>query len=352
MKLLIVNHRDIFHPQAGGAERVIYEVSRRLVKKGYDVTWLSENVGSFNDELDGIKFLHTGNKYTLHFRSLSYAKKGYDVVIDSIAHAVPFFSYIVNKKSVALVHHVHQDVVKYELNPLLAFIIRQLEKSIRNYPYIISVSNTTKNELIKRFRIDESKITVIYNGIDHEIYKPGEKSSTPTVLWIGRLKNYKNPLDAVKIFKKVRNNKAILYIAGGGDLEENVKRAIAGQKNIIFLGKVNESQKIKLYQQAWVVISTSFIEGWGMTIVEANSCGTPTVAYSSGSIPEIIEDGVNGFLVEYKNIDMFAEKLNYILDDENVMKYLSKRSYESSLKYDWNKTADEYYKYIWKIAES
>ncbi|MBP1358160.1 MAG: glycosyltransferase family 4 protein, partial [Sulfolobus sp.] len=121
-------------------------------------------------------------------------------------------------------------------------------------------------------------------------------------------------------------------------------------KNIIFLGKVSENQKVKLYQSSWAVLSTSFIEGWGMTIVEANACGTPVVAYASGSIPEIVENNVNGFLVRYKDINDAAEKLDYILESENTMKYLSKRSYESSLKYDWNLTAEEYYKYVWKIA--
>ena len=348
MNLLFINHRDLFHPQAGGAERVIYEVSKRLVKKGINVSWLSEDVGNSLDKYDDIKLIHVGNKYTIHFLSLRYAKK-YDVVIDSVAHAVPFFSYRVNKKAIALVHHVHQDVVKYELNPFTALIVRQLEKFVKNYPYIISVSKTTKEELIKRFKIDESKITIIYNGIDHEVYKPGEKSPTPTILWIGRLKRYKNPLDAIKIFKKLRT-KATMFIVGGGEMEEEVKKAISENKNIIYLGKVDERQKIKLYQSAWVLLSTSFIEGWGMTIVEANACGTPVVAYSTGSIPEIVKDGVNGYLVNYKDIDKAAEILDYILEDENIIKYLSKRSYESSLKYDWNITAEQYYKYVWKVA--
>lgn len=348
MNLLFINHRDLFHPQAGGAERVIYEVGRRLAKKGIDVSWLSENVGSTLEEYDNIKLIHAGNKFTIHLLSSRYAKN-YDVVIDSVAHAVPFFSYRVNKKSIALVHHVHQDVVKYELNPFTAFIVRHLEKYIKHYPYIISVSKTTKNELVRRFKIDESKINVIYNGIDHEVYKPGEKASTPTILWIGRLKSYKNPLDAVKIFKKLKT-KAMMFIVGGGEMEEEVKRTISGDKNIIYLGKVDESQKIKLYQSSWVVLSTSFIEGWGMTIVEANACGTPVVAYSTGSIPEIVEDGVNGYLVNYKDIDKAAERIDYLLGSESIIKYLSKKSYETSLKYDWNITADEYYKYVWKIT--
>jgi glycosyltransferase involved in cell wall biosynthesis len=348
VRLLFINHRDIFHPQAGGAENVIYEVAKRLVRKGVEVYWLSEDSNARVSEIDGIKLLHRGGKLTLHFYSPFYAKN-FDVVIDSVAHAVPFFSYKVNKKAIALIHHVHQDVVIYELNPLMAHIIRWLEKFVRNYKYIISVSKTTKVELIKRFKIEEDRIHVIYNGIDHEKYKPGIKDSKPLIMWIGRLKKYKNPLDAIKIFKKANLKDAELVIVGGGDLEGEVRSAVRGEDNIRYLGKVSEEEKIKLYQRAWVVLSTSFIEGWGMNIVEANSCGTPVIGYAVGSIPEIIENGVNGFTVGYKDFDSAVRYLQYIVEDENTMKELSKRSYESSLKYDWNKTAEEYYNIIWKI---
>jgi glycosyltransferase involved in cell wall biosynthesis len=349
LKLLFVNHRDVFHPQAGGAEQVIYEVGKRLVKKGVEVYWMSENKGIAEEEIDGIKLIRKGNSLTLHYYSLKEVKK-YDVVIDSVAHAIPFFSYRVNRKSVGLIHHVHQDVVDFELNPFLSRVVKFLEKRVKNYPRLISVSNTTKEELVKRFGIDENVIKVIYNGIDHEKFTPGEKSEYPLILWIGRLKKYKNPLDAIKIFKKLNNRKAVLIMVGSGEMEKEIKDVIAGEKNIFFLGKVDEKKKIELYQRAWVVLSTSFIEGWGMTIVEANSCGTPAVAYSTGAMPEIIREGVNGFLVNYKDYNKAADAISYLIEDENSMRYLSKLSYESSLKYDWNKTSEEYYKYIWETV--
>ncbi|MBP1357360.1 MAG: glycosyltransferase family 4 protein, partial [Sulfolobus sp.] len=111
-------------------------------------------------------------------------------------------------------------------------------------------------------------------------------------------------------------------------------------------GRVSEEEKVKLYQGSWVVLSTSFIEGWGMTIVEANASGTPAIGYNRGSLPEIIKDGINGFIVDYKDYDKAAQKLEYILEDEGVMKELSKKSYESSLQYDWNISAKKYYKVL------
>lgn len=344
MKLLFINHRDIYHPNAGGAEEVIYQVAKRLG----NVYWLAEKVKGrkSEEEVNGIRILRRGNKFTLHLFSLREARK-FDVVIDSIAHAVPFFSYLVNKKAIALVHHVHQEVLKLEVNPILAEIIRLAEKRIKDYKYIISVSQTTKNDLVRKLRVDESKIHVIYNGVDHEKFKPGKKSEEPMVLWIGRLMKYKNPFDVIEIKRRMKY-KAKFVAIGGGELQQKFAE-VAKKEGIEYLGRVSEEEKIKAYQRAWVLVSTSFIEGWGMTVVEANACGTPAVAYATGALPEIIKNEYNGFTVNYKDFDEMAKKIDYIISDENVMKKLSKNSFEESMKYDWDKTAEEYRKFIGKV---
>jgi len=341
----MVNHRDIYHPQAGGAEVVLYEVGRRLAKKA-NVTWLAESVKGRGSEeiIEGIKVKRRGNKYTLHLYSLIEAKK-HEIVLDSVAHAAPFFSYKVNRNAVAMVHHVHQDVLKFEVDPLQATFLKALEKRVRDYDNIIAVSNTTKRDLSK-LGVNEEKIHVIYNGVDHEKYKPSEKSEKPMILWIGRMKKYKNPFDSLKIYKRL-TKKAEMVVVGGGDLTEEFAK-ISKKVGVKYLGKVTEEEKVKLYQKAWVVLSTSYIEGWGMTVVEANACGTPVVAYATGSMPEIIRDGVNGFLVPYKDYDYAAKVIDEILE-EDKMKELSKRSLKESMKYNWEKTADEYMKYLSRL---
>ncbi|MCC6018826.1 MAG: glycosyltransferase family 4 protein [Candidatus Verstraetearchaeota archaeon] len=345
MDILMVNHRDIYHPQAGGAEVVLYEVGRRLAKKA-NVTWLAESVKGRGSEeiIEGIKVKRRGNKYTLHLYSLIEAKK-HEIVLDSVAHAAPFFSYKVNRNAVAMVHHVHQDVLKFEVDPLQATFLKALEKRVRDYDNIIAVSNTTKRDLSK-LGVNEEKIHVIYNGVDHEKYKPSEKSEKPMILWIGRMKKYKNPFDSLKIYKRL-TKKAEMVVVGGGDLTEEFAK-ISKKVGVKYLGKVTEEEKVKLYQKAWVVLSTSYIEGWGMTVVEANACGTPVVAYATGSMPEIIRDGVNGFLVPYKDYDYAAKVIDEILE-EDKMKELSKRSLKESMKYNWEKTADEYMKYLSRL---
>ncbi|ADX86447.1 glycosyltransferase family 4 protein [Saccharolobus islandicus] len=343
MDLLIINHRDLRHNKAGGAEQVIYEISRRLVKKGVNITWLSEEVKGLpkEEEIENIRIIRRGNSLTLHLYAPVEARK-HKIVIDSVAHAVPFYSYLVNKNAIALVHHVHQDVVKYELNPIIARAVAFSERSVSNYKSIIAVSNTTKRDLVEKLKARENRIEVIRNGIDHNVYKPGNKASEPLILWIGRLKKYKNPLDAIEIAKRV---KAKLIIAGGGDLEKEVIEKIKSV-NGEYLGRVSEEDKIRLYQSAWIVIVTSFIEGWSMVTVEANACGTPVVAYDKGSLPEIIRNGVNGYIVEYKNIERMSKIINDLIGNEDRIKELWKNSYQESLNYDWDKSSEKYYNYL------
>ncbi len=345
--LLIVNHRDIYHPQAGGAEEVLKEVATRLVSKGNRVTWFSESVKNrpSKEEYEGILLKRRGGRASVHIFSLKEAKK-HEVVLDSIAHAVPFFSYLVNAKSIALVHHVHQDVVKYELGYLSREAVRFLERQIKRYNYVIAVSETTKKDLHDKLHIDESKVKVIYNGVDHLKFKPGEKDKEPTVLWIGRLKRYKNPFDIFEIKRRMKT-RAKFVVVGSGDLSQQFAEE-SRKQDVLYLGRVDEKEKVSLYQRAWAILSTSFIEGWGMTIVEANSCGTPAVVYNTGSLPEVVQEGVNGFVVGYKDFDSAAKALDYLMEEKN-MKVMSRKSYEESLKYDWDKTALCYHKYINEI---
>ncbi len=347
MDLLIVNHRDPKHPKAGGAEEVLYQVGRRLVKKGVKVTWLSEGVKGLEgeEEIEGIRIKRRGSPLTLHLYSIKEAMN-HEIVVDSIAHAVPFYSFLVNEKAIALVHHVHQEVVYYELSKFKAWTVSTLERDIRKYDRVIAVSNTTKRDLSEKLGVDPEKVTTILNGLDHQKFRPGKKSEEPTLLWIGRMKKYKNPLDAVEVAKRTGMK---LVVAGGGELEREVKRKVE-EIGGVFLGKVSEEEKVKLYQSAWITLVTSFIEGWSMVTVESNACGTPVIAYKRGSLPEVVKEGVNGYLVEYKDVEGMAKRVKEVVESGEVRE-LWRSSYEESLNYDWDKTSDAYYSYLRKVYE-
>ena len=103
MKVLWINHRDIKHPKAGGAERTIYEVGKRLVGKGMELYLLSVNPGNLDEkeEIDGIHIIRIEGNIKIHLLLRSYIKKlNPDVIIDDLAHGVPWLSPWFTKKKV------------------------------------------------------------------------------------------------------------------------------------------------------------------------------------------------------------------------------------------------------------
>lgn len=357
MKILWINHRDPKHPEAGGAETHIIEVGKRLVKRGHTITLLTERFkgSKHEEELYGLKVKRWGRKFTLHVYAPYFVRKyseAFDVIVDDIAHAVPFWSPMFTRKPVvAIVHHVHQGVVKQELPPILSHFVQRAERSIKEfYENIIAVSLTTKKDLIKRLGVPASKIKVIYHGIDHARYRPGPKFEEPTILWIGRMKRYKNLDHVVKAFELVKKVEmsARLLLVGTGEEEPKIKTLVRkkGLSNVIFTGRISEDDKIKLLQGAWCTVYTSEIEGWGMGVLEAAACGTPTIAYNVGALREAIIDGETGFLVKYGDINKLAEVLIEILTKEAIRKKLSEGALKYSRNFDWDKTTIETEKYL------
>ncbi|MDP7983047.1 MAG: glycosyltransferase family 4 protein [Conexivisphaerales archaeon] len=353
VRLLVVNHRDPWHPSAGGAEEVLWEVGRRLAGMGFEVTWISERYprSAAEEERSGIRFLRKGGTASLHLFSLAEARK-YDVVLDSVAHAVPFLSFLSNPRAAALVHHVHQDVLRLELSPAAAALVGAAERALALYGNLITVSEYTRGEIARRFGVDPGRVRVIRNGVDHARFRPGEKFRRPLFLWIGRMRRYKNPMDAVAIFhiarRMVGDERAEFAIAGGGELSGAV-RAAAEARGIRFLGRVGEGEKEELYRRAWAVLVTSYVEGWGMVAVEANASGTPVVAYATGALPELVRNGRNGILVPYRDLRAAARAIVELADEGRMLR-MSRAALEESMKYDWDRTAAEYAEYLGRLA--
>jgi len=361
MKILWINHRDPKHPQAGGAEVRIHQIGKRLVKMGHQITLLCEKAPHLPKEehLDGIHIKRIAGKTLIHLLAPLYLHKHqneYDIIIDDIAHAVPWYSPKVTRKPViAQIHHIHQEVTHIELNNPLAHIVNKAERTIpKIYEHIITVSNSTKQELIKHFHIDPDKIEVIPNGVDLEKYKPGEKDLRPTILWVGRMKKYKN-LDHLLLAYKIVKQKvpeAQLIIIGSGDQEHQMKKLAKelGLKDVHFLGYVPEEEKIMWMQKAWVIVSTSTIEGWGMTITEANACATPAIGYDVPGLRDSIKHMKTGILVQYGNIKAMAKAMIMLTEDQELWRRLAENALNWAKQFDWDKSAERFVKVIESIT--
>lgn len=357
VKILWINHRDLRHPEAGGAEIRFYEIARRLIEKGHRVTLICERPrGLSNKELlEGIEIIRVGNKVSVHIKAPLYVYdygREFDVVIDDIAHAVPWYSPIVTKTPVvAQIHHIHQHVLDVELNKVLAWIIKHLEKSMKKiYQNFIAVSDSTKNCLINMLGVDANRIAVVPNGVDLNKYRPGSKDPKPTILWVGRMKKYKrldHLLKAYKIVKRFIPDAQLVIIGGGDQLEEMILMAKElDLQDVYFLGRVNEEEKIRWMQRAWIITSTSLVEGWGITITEAAACRTLAVAYNVNGIRDFVIDSLTGILVSSGNIHELANAIAKVLRNDKLREYLAENAYRVAQRYDWGRIAERFFEVI------
>ena len=356
MRVLWFNHRDPLHPQAGGAEVRIYEIGRRLVQSGHSISLVCERWASSKstDFLDGIKIFRVAGRLGLHLKVpfMLNALNDCDIIVDDVAHAVPWFSPLFTRKPVICqVHHVHQEVLDIELSAFLARLISLGERSLRHiYRAFIVVSASTKLDLINRLGVSRETIKVITNGVDSEFYRPIRKSSEPTLLCVGRLKKYKRVDHILRAFRLVKRSlpNAKLFVVGDGDHLEILKSFCERMRlpNVVFTGRVSEKEKVRLMAMSWGIVSASLIEGWGMSIVEGAACATPAVAYDVAGLRDSIQHNRTGLLVEDGNVTALADALFSILRDDAFRHRLGSNALQYAKRFSWKESADRFMKVL------
>lgn len=359
-RVLIFNWRDTKHINSGGAETYIHEISKRWVKEGYEVTLFCGNDGKSEREeiINGVQVIRRGGFYTVYFWAFLYYlfqfRKKYDCLIDC-QNGVPFFTPLyANIPVYCVIYHVHEDIFKKYLWAPLALVASLLEKFVMprayKHSYFITISDSTKKEMLE-IGLKGKGIEIVHSGVDLINLTPGEKASYPTVLYLGRLKAYKSVDVLIKAFKKVKSKvpDARLVIAGSGEEEKNLKnltRELGINKNVEFKGKVTEKEKVKLYQKAWVFVNPSMKEGWGITTIEANACGTPVVASDVSGLRDSVNNPHTGYLVEYGNINKFSQKIKNLIRDEKLSEKMSKNAVVWANRFSWKKSASQFASFL------
>ena len=262
-----------------------------------------------------------------------------------------------------------------------------LSRWIENHAYntadgIIAVSQQMKTDVIEAYGVAPEKVTVIHNGIDPEFYKPtfdtdllleyGINPEIPFVLFVGRITRQKGISQLISAAKYFNTNCQVVLCAGAPDTEEIAKETetliqeLQSQRDgIILISEMLPREKIKiLYSHARVFACPSLYEPFGIINLEAMSCETPVVGSAVGGIPEIIIEGETGYLIELESISRtdfnpknpeefqknFAQKINLLLEDENLATQMGKAGRERVLDiFSWESIAKTTYNYYEKV---
>lgn len=364
MSILIFNWRDTQHVYAGGAEVYVHELAKRWVTAGNKVTMFcgNDNKHVQNESVDGVEIFRRGGTYTVYFFAFIYYifkfRGKYDLIIDC-ENGIPFFTPLYVRKPIILViHHVHQEVIRKYLSFPMCQIASMLEAKFMPIIYrdkkVVTVSESSKEEIIKLGFTQEENIEIVYNGKSVVMNALTVKTKYPSFLYLGRLQGYKNIDVAIIAFSRVLKKypEAKFKIVGYGESYAGLRKLAERLKvneSVSFSGKVTHMEKARLLSEAWVVLQPSEIEGWGITVIEANACGTPVIASRVSGLCDSVVHGRTGILVESRNASLFANAMEQLIWDSQFRNKLSREAYLWSTNFSWDKSANIFYNLIGKI---
>jgi glycosyltransferase involved in cell wall biosynthesis len=260
-----------------------------------------------------------------------------------------------------MVHHIHGSSIYGDTFLPAGLYVHLTEKLIpffyKGVPFI-AVSDSTKSELVS-MGLRAEDIEIVHNGVEHESYGRDEsmRSPDPLIVCITRLKKYKGAHLLLHAMQKVRREipEARLIVGGRGDYEPKL-RALMKKLNledvVQFPGFVELEEMANLYRRAQVVVNPSAKEGWGLTVIEANACGTPVVAARVPGLKDSVIDGETGLLYPHSDTDAMADAIIRLLKDPALRAALGEKSLEWSKKFTWEKAADKVEAMIERILAS
>lgn len=359
MKILFFNWRDITSPSAGGAEVYLHEIAKSLSNEHEVVLCCGRYKGCrTEDEIDGIRIIRRGGKFSVYLYAifeylLRLRKENYDIIVDSV-NGVPFFTPLfVRKPKIAIIHHLVKKEIFFRELPFPFAVVAWIAERVLPFLYhrvaVVTVSSSSREELVE-FGIPKDNTHIIYSAIAHSALYPGVKSEKPLIVYVGRVKQYKRLDHLLAAFRVVRReiSETELMIAGRGNYDELRKVIEVSEFGpyITLVGGVSEEEKVQILNKAWVFVTPSMKEGWGISIIEANACGTPAIAYDVPGLRDSIKDGETGLLVPDGNIELLAKAIVKLLSNSELRARLSGNALEWSSSFSWDKSAEDFTKIL------
>jgi glycosyltransferase involved in cell wall biosynthesis len=356
VNILLANWQDLANPYAGGAEIHLFEIFRRLVVRGHRVRMVCSGWrgGASQASIDGISIHRVGGRdsFALLGRSAvqrAIAAERPDILVEDINKLPLFLTVGTHLPFCAIVPHLFGTTAFTEASWPVAAIVWAAERPL---PWAYrragfhAISESTRDDLVAR-GVRPDRIRVIHPGVDSKHFTPGppgRRSATPSFLYVGRLKRYKGIEFALRALALARRQRPDLRleIAGTGDHRLELEKLVASLdlgRAVVFHGFVSEERKIDLMRSAWAHIFPSPKEGWGITVIEAAGCATPSLASDSPGLRDSVCHGETGFLVPHGDIDALAARMVELADSPSLVTRLGDRARRFAEGLTWERTA-------------
>lgn len=334
----------------------------QLVKKGHKATVITRGIHKVPhlERINGIDVYQTTflPVYPFHipFHGIFVNKvfKAMESDFDIVHFQVPLPPFVKTSLPVVATLHSflrahgrrHYDFTRRMLDKIFVRYYTPLEFKIVQNADLITCVSARVARLVKAFYGFDSK--VIPNAVDTDFFVPDKSHQDPRyVAWAGRLVYVKGLFDLIECAEYVcKEHPSISFlIAGQGPLMQPLRKLVknrALEKKVIFAGQLDRENLRRHYQNSAIFALTSHVESFPTTVLEAMSCGVPVVATMAGDVPKVVKDGETGFLVPPKDPKAMAQRITYLLNDEDLRKKMGKASRKlMENEYSWNRISDK-----------
>lgn len=231
----------------------------------------------------------------------------------------------------------------------------------RKADFLVTVSEFSKEDIVKNYHIDTAKIKVVYNGIANDFFEISEEEkktvqqqltgAIPYFIFVGtanRRKNIINILEAFDVFR-AKNHEAKLVFAGMNKYWDREMRSFLQKmqfsKDVIFTGYIPTVQLNKIISSSVALLYPSLFEGFGVPIVEAFACGLPVITSRVTAMPEVAGDAA--LLVDPFSVDEIVSAMERIFTDKKLCQDLILKGKKRIPLFQWSKSAHD----LWQIIE-
>ncbi|PIN89775.1 glycosyltransferase family 1 protein [Candidatus Pacearchaeota archaeon CG10_big_fil_rev_8_21_14_0_10_32_14] len=353
---LITNNFDINN---AGTGRYTQELMTRLksLDKENDYIFIHTNKKSYGEDEYKLPFFTSIPKKLISgtFLLPIICKKASINVLHDPGQISPFFFGYGKTKKILSILDLSQIIYPENTTRLGSIYSKLLPSVCKRSDFIITISESTKNDLMKYYDIPPSKIKVIYLGAD-ENYKVLPKTKInfiydkykipkDYILYVGTLEPRKNIPNLLRAYAKIKsdiNHKLVITGKKGWKYKEiyDTIDELKLENDVIFTGYVEEEDLPSIYNGASLFVYPSYYEGFGLPPLEAMSCGCPVITSNTSSIPEVVGDA--GIMINPNDVDELAKQIKRVLSDKKLRENMKQKGLKQSKKFSWEKCAREH----------
>ena len=348
----LVAWRDLEDPEAGGSELHAHRIASEWAAAGLDVSMRTSAVPDRPARVEraGYQVYRESGRYAVFpkvaWEGLRSGHSAGDGLVE-IWNGMPFWSPLWYRgPRVVFLHHVHAEMWRMVLPGLLGRLGQTVERTVAPPLYrrsrVVTLSESSRQEIVHQLGMAPGRVSVVPPGVEPRFTPGGERSATPLVVAVGRLvpvKRFDMLMTALaEVKRKVPALRAVIIGEGYERTRLEALRHRLGAADWISLpGHLDDEELRAAYRSAWLVASTSFREGWGMTLTEAAACGTPAVATRIAGHEDAVADGTTGLLAE--DTAGIAAAVEHLLVDPDRRGRMGLAAVEHARAFTWNATA-------------